>query len=1054
MKDRRAPSADPAAKVGGRAETRAPDGLAPVLEAAAPAGTAAVLRVQRLAGNRAAGVYVARITDEELAARGERAATETDRSRYDRAIAAADVGPLKEIVAWGPFSQAERIRALSMLSNQGWAGPRDEWAMESIWDSFGEGIRGVAEANFALWEGCIARGAELHSLGSVASLRAQFENDTKQRARDYMARNLASIHGEIEALGLEASAPNEAIRNDQDDRLAFVQQILVEVGRAQQLATALRRVPVGYDIIPNYSDMPSFGPDETVSHFDPNSQPGRASTEPGFAPWEQVKTKWDSVQSVITGYASMSPEVHLAIRDNRVDALAQASPAQARAEMATSLRETETKIRETQPKIDSGDLDWRDLQPIHGQLYAEQGRFYRTIGQGVIGDHEGMQTLLAIGGGLLAGALFVVAEVASGGLATAALIGGVATSGGMAARSWEQWEDLSVAARASASPETALVSQGQADAALIAAVLDTVFAFLDGFQSVTRGLALFTERGIGRAAANLRGAEALAELGRGVYRADAPEVLAHGIAELGVPEAMRVSGKNAEELLLLVGRDSPAGRQVLAYQELLAREGVEAGSREATAALSRSVRERVALIATGELEGDAARAAASDGLVALGPRGLLDASGGWTKLSSVIGNDADAGRALVAWREGLYQDLLAWAETGLKREGIPEGQPLLEATGSRGAFKNDLDISTYGTFASENRDLARRFLAERAGVGTGDLNRLLKNDFFTDAARMRAFNDVVPEALREDIARRVAASQNVMVLNAQLQMAEQAGDEAATAAIRAQMDAAGVPVRRVTVMTEAQASALSREVDSLQQRLVEACRSGDTAAQAQLAQSIVEHQTMINVAEQGGYFTSGGARRFVTERNLYEPAGGIGPIGPPLSAADRLSAVIDQIPKLNHAVHELHAATNVGELADAFRSIGKYGQRMSEVGFNGPADSVFADLASRFASIKSRADRGVIDEVLRADAEAALHGVTQQSTSLLTALRQEANLAHSATAVEAMSAQMANHARWLAYRSTIIRVLSGVGRAAVDGAASEATSSEPAPEPNMSVASP
>ncbi len=1052
MKER-SPATEPV--VGPRTATRTSGEPNPLVDPGAPAGAAAAMvgRVQRLAGNRAAGAFVSRITDEQLAARADPPSTESDRSRYDRAIAESDVGPLKEISSWGSFSQPERIRALSMLSNQGWAGPLDEAAMERIWDSFGEGIRGVAEANFALWEGCIARGAELHSIGAVAALRRQFENDTKQRARDYMARNLTSIHREIDALGLEASAPTEAVRNDQADRLAFVQEILGEVRRARSYLDALRRIPVGYDTLPNYSDMPSFGPDEVVVNFDPNARPQRASTEEGFASWDESKANWDRVQAVLTGYSSMSPAVHLAIRENRVDALADASPQQARTEMATQLRQTETKISETQPKIDSGDLDWRDLQPIHGQLYAEQGRFYRTIGQGVIGDHEGMQTLLAIGGGLLSGALFVVAEIASGGLATAALVGGLATSAGMAARSWEQWEDLSVAARASTSPETALVSQGQADAALVAAVLDTVFAFVDGFQSYTRGVALLAEGRIARAAQQRSATAILAEIGRGVAPANAGEVLARGIGEVGVPEAMRLSGKNAEELLTAVGRDSAAGRQVLVYQELLAREAAEGGALGAARALSRSVGDRVAMIARGQLAGDAAQAAARDGLVVLGPKGLLDQAGGWTMLSSVLGNESEAGRALVAWRETLYGDLVNWAQNGLRREGIAEGQPLLEATGSRGSFKNDLDISTYGTFAAENRDRARVFLAERAGTSPGGLNRLLKNDFFTDAARMRAFTEVVPDALREDIARRTAASQQVMVMNSQLQMAQQAGDEAAVAALRAQMDAAGIPVRRVSVMNKAQANALSHEVDALQQQLVEACRAGDTAAQARVAESIVERQSMINAAEEGGYFTSGGTRRYVTERGLYEPAGGIGPLGAPMSAVERLSSVIDQIPKIRHAVHELQHAANPGQLADAFRSIGKYGRRMAEVGFEGPAEGVFGDLVTRFESIKARADAGVVDAAIRADAEAALHAVTQQSTSLLTMLRQEANLAHSASAIEAMSSQMANHAFWLAYRSTIARVLSGAGRAAVDGSAAEArSSSEPAaPEPNMSV---
>ncbi len=965
---------------------------------------------------------------------GQPAASSSDRDLFDQGIRDRDPAPLKSIGSWGGFNEAEKMQALNILHNQGWAGPLDEAAMETIWGSFGESLPAVASRNIGVWEACIARGAELADLPAVARFRTTFETDVKALAKGYMARNLVAIEEEIGNLGAESTAGTADQQRDRDERLQFIQDLMKEVDKAKEAADALKRIPVGYHVRQVKGGL-EYHEVKTRALFDPAKAPEEgAGGTPGFADYAAVKGHWDRIQAVINAYAAMSPAVHTALRDGTTSQIANASPDEARTMISEGLRTTEVKIKETQPKIDTGDLDWRDLKPIHAQLFGGQGapsgtnwgdRFYKSVAEDVIGDHEGMETLLAVGAGILAGALFVIAEIASGGLATFCLIGGVGVGVGQAARSWEQWEDLNTAAKASASPDTEIVTQGQADSALITAIVDTVFAFIDMFPMAKGVGRVWSERAMKAAVAEARGLEGLAKIARGAAGMT-PEAtsaaLTRGVVEIGVPETLRRSGKTAEEVLAVVGRDSDAGKRILEYQRVLAGAG-SAGVRGA----QRTAGEQLAKIASGELTGDAAETAAREALSMLGPTETIKKAGGWTRLSSVLGNGSATGQQLTQWRRAMYDDLVRWAEAGgLDRAGLSEGEKVIEATGSSGSFKNDLDISTHGTKAAENRDAARRYLASRAGCGPTELFNVLKNDFFTSAARMHAYDQVVPEALRDSIRTRQAALQQQLVMNSQLQAAVKEGDNAMAAQLRAQMSAAGIPERPVTLLSKSEAETLSREVDGLQQQLIDACSAGDVAAQQRVANQIVERQAMVNVAEEGGYFTSGGTRRFVTERGAREAPGSTVAAMP---ASERLSAVIDQIPKLEHASQELHAARatgDLGELAEAIRSVGKYGQRMSEVGFAGPAPSEFASLAGEFAQLKKAADAGIEtgDVAARvADAQRLLERVGTQSRSVLEMLRSEAGLAHDLVSMEAVSKAMQTHARYLQFQSRFRQAL-------------------------------
>jgi hypothetical protein len=416
--------------------------------------------------------------------RADAATPLTDRELFDAALASRDPAKLQRVRNWGAFNEQERMQALNALHGQGWAGPLDEYAMEAIWGSFGSNVAQVAARNLGVWEACMARGAELADLPALQQVRVDFESDVRQTAKSYMALNLAGIQGEMETLGLNQTPGTAEGVQDSNRRLDELQQLLRDVELAQEAANALKRIPVGYNV-QTHRGGTEFVDIEVPALFDPESAPDTTHPGDGKADWSAVKGQWDRVQAVLTSYAGMSPAVYTSLRDKSTGRIAHASPEEARRLLAEQLEATDARIRATQPKIDSGDLDWRDLKPIHQQLYGGKGapsgrpwsnRFYKSIGEDVIGDHEGMATLLAVGGGLLAGALFVIAEVASAGAATpmaVAMLQGAAIGVGVgqAAASWENYADLRTAANASASPDTELVTQGQADAALVSAII-------------------------------------------------------------------------------------------------------------------------------------------------------------------------------------------------------------------------------------------------------------------------------------------------------------------------------------------------------------------------------------------------------------------------------------------------------------------------------------------------------------------------------------------------------------------------------------------------------
>jgi hypothetical protein len=451
-----------------------------------------------------------------------------------RARQTRDIDAIKEVDDFGPASTSERLAFLGILLAQQWVGPLDEAAIERIWAAFGPRVLDVASQHRDLWDQSIERGAELDELAAVEATRAKFRADVCLLAHDILRRNEAHVLAEMQALGVTGDgaidpASSAIPEESQKEHLAHLQWCAYELLAARHAVDELRRLPVGYGSVAT-----EFGVHWVPAYFDPAQPPPLGHDADVSAAmhgagemraWEEVKAHHDRLRAAIVVLAGESPALYAPAAQDDTARLAEmaASPAaEARQTMAATLRELLANIRATVPKI-GDDLDDRDLTPLHERLFQGapgasginwSNPLHQSIAREVVEGHEDAQFWLSLGLGTAAAAAFVVAELATLGGATFFVAGGagLAAGGFMAARGWEQWDDLSTAANASTGEQGQIVSQAQAGAALTSAVIDSAFAFLDlvpALQAV-RG-ATAARHGIETAAG--QGMEALARGG-------------------------------------------------------------------------------------------------------------------------------------------------------------------------------------------------------------------------------------------------------------------------------------------------------------------------------------------------------------------------------------------------------------------------------------------------------------------------------------------------------------------------------------------------------------
>ena len=406
----------------------------------------------------------------------------------------------------------------------------------------------------------------------------------------------------------------------------------------------------------------------------------------------------------------------------------------------------------------------------------------------------------------------------------------------------------------------------------------------------------------------------------------------------------------------------------------------------------------------------------------------------------------------------------AYATAGQHRAFAAELKGQVQRTGTAGKLSNDIDMSFTGANAAQIKNQASEYLARRLGVSNSpkEFQRIMMADLFTDPRRMHAY-DMLPAAVRERVAANQAAKQEQLIWNRRLYEAVHEGDEALATEIRSQMQGMGISEFRYRPLSGADVSTLSSRVDSLWGELEAAQTAGNMGRVERLSGQIGEAQAMINTAEGGGYFSAGGVRRFVTERPGEPGFGRLpGGAGQAIPSAERLTAILDQLPKLDHAALQLTGSTD--DVVSAVRGIGKYGGRLQEViaeaglrADGGPWES----LARQCEQLKRAADSGTTlarmatgeaEAVIR-EARAAFSQLLSQSDIALQYVRQATQIPNIANAAARMAYMTVAHVRLMRAVNFILGHLEIMARAVRTGSAladmpaAQGTPAEPSAPP-------
>lgn len=473
----------------------------------------------------------------------------TNRQKIDDALTSKDSDDIDDIDNFGEATEQERLSLIRIIHNNDWIGPTDEGNLEKIWRSFVD-LPKVASANIDLFKKSVEYGAELEKFEVVKNARHYFAYDVTDLARKYLKLNRAYTEEELESLGLAKSE-----KSTQEDKAEAMAELKIAAGlvkKAQEGQAIMKGMRIAGKHVKIYGGGRGIG-GVAPAVFDPESAPSidqREAGEENTPTWAETKKQYDRLTNVILGLSNRYPAIYALVRDEKIAEFANSDSSKALSIVSDSLHSVIKYIDLSGEKIDSGDISYYDLVPIHTQLFegSKEGfskikwneEFYKWAAESDIAEHESKEFWIQLGLTTLAAAAFIVAELATFGTATFAIAAGIGIGIGVgqAAYSWERYRDLAAASKANVTDETALVSQGQASAALVEAVINTVFAFLDIFGPAAKGL-----KGVAKVG------EGVAEVGAKTGAKTAKNVLEEAEKELAEKTTKEMAERKAAEQL-------------------------------------------------------------------------------------------------------------------------------------------------------------------------------------------------------------------------------------------------------------------------------------------------------------------------------------------------------------------------------------------------------------------------------------------------------------------------------------------------------------------------
>jgi hypothetical protein len=898
-------------------------------------------------------------------------------------------------------SDAEKVAELNRL--MGYSDLGVVGAIEQIWNSFGD-LRKAAEANPDLFLKSAEKVPRMIADDKFDSIREDFKTAVMQKVHGNLEANRNYVMDEMNQLGITGGdGADPAPSADQDKKLAETQKLAEQASKAIKAKALLQNVAIGTSLQVYAVSGGGPPPRRVKETYSPrgmsSTSPGfQVETGPEFRPWADVDKEYKKADAALQKILSSNPAVYALVSEADAPGVlgakapgdvAEAKPEDARKQIKPAMVAVLKKIEEAT----TTDLDYRDFIPVHEQMMAG-GKWSSPIEKAVIKHdvegHETMKMLRSLGLGALSAAAFILAEFATAGMASFLLVAaGIGASAGNAGLSINDYLEKKKASEASSgNPALDIVSREAADSALLAAVIDSVFVFIDGAGALAGGLsksakaaaAMLEAAEAGMAKAATKGlAEAIAHGGE-----EAIKAVEKAVTEVGVEGTVKASGKTAEQLAEQVGKETDLGKRILAAGELAGKEGGKAVE-EVAAKLA-----ELGKLATKEEKEAVVRQA----LDQFGVIGTMRRGGGWKELTKALGKEGAVSTTLMEWREGLVRDL----EHYIAEQS--QGATKAVQTGTTKSSVSDIDISTFGDDAAQNVKKAREFIANRAGCKSDDLEKLLDLDVFADPSRMH-LQDVtkgLTDDVRRDISKSAAKYEEQLIFGRRIYDARQAGNEALAQQISKEADGLGIkPFEGYKPLSKG-------EIDALQGRLDGLVKQVETAGEAEkkkLIEEIGQTQGQILAEGKGGYATGGGVRLNVTERPIdkLKMPGVVTPRWPEV----RYTAILAEGPHMDSAIGKLAAEGSTPEkYAAAIKNIGKHGERMTSVlGADVAAPNTLSKLGEDLAEwiqkagdekwVKSLENIEKLKEIRGQIAE-QLKQLRSASESGLKALREEAEL--------------------------------------------------------------
>jgi len=885
-------------------------------------------------------------------------------------------------------STAEKLAEIQRLLG---GGPGFGSGVKEVWESIPD-LAAVAKANEELFLQCAHRDPTLLSLPAFDGVRSGFKAAVEQRVLGNLSSNRNYVAQQMDSVGVTADEDTQAESTAEQDAAVRKTQVLAEmVGQWQAGMARARDIKVGR----NLRGQSTYRSDmvreiEVDATFDPDNPPAIRDAPKGreaeFRSYDEVKTHYLALDAGVKRVLADSPAVFAIVSQQSGGTPGQAASEFAREDtkgareaLTSALTKVGKKIDEAVPLVGGG-LDYRDFIPVHQQLLGTPqfaGEIDKAVIQRDIEGHEMGKVLRSLGLGALSAAAFLVAEFATAGMATfigvAVGIGASATNAGLSIDDYVK--KATAAGGGTGDRRNDIVSSEQVDSALFQAVLDTALAFVDAAV----GIASAASKLGGPAAKLLEAAEAgaakmgTAGLGEALSGADhAAKVAAieKSLAEAGIARTVEASGKSAEDLAAIVGKESESGKRLLAAAGL----GKDAGALEG---LTSKLAE-LATLARAEQETVMRQA-----IDQFGYAGALRRAGGWKTVTKTLGEASPISAELDAWRSGLVRDMQAWMETASK------GESKAVRTGTEAAT-SDVDISTVGADAAQQVDRALEFIAKRAGCSRAELETIVDLDAAVNPARMH-LQDVVkglsPQA-RSAIEREAARFEEGLTYARRYHQAEKAGDEALMKQI--EQEAGGRVNKSWQPLQPDQVAALQKRMDDWSAQLAKLeAEGGDEAQKAALIQKIGRTQAEVLASSDTMYGTGGSIRSWVTERaaaagvrsdmeKLAEAGLKIDPAAKTIWPGQRFTAVLGE----GHFLDKAFAGIAGGEgpaLVKAIKDFGKHGGRVVEilgrdVSVTGMSASKMWDLADALAEWVHLSKGPLADAVRDTEKLAAIRG--------------------------------------------------------------------------------